>query len=400
MKASNVTSAICCVALKEEDYIVEWIAYHLLLGFNAIYIYDNSDDNCLRYFHGAHQGRVCVRHFPGKGQQNSSYNHFLETNKKDFTFAAFIDGDEFIVLKTSRYINPFLESKNIEAGVAINWSMFGSNFRESVGSGGVLQRFVRRSAALDECVKCIVRLDSVDEYSHPHYPTKRRGAIRDAKGRSVKEWSNPDGDDSEIVIFHFWTKSKEEFFRKITRGKATSGDFRPEPFLSFYEFNLRANQVYDDTALRFFESCYAEAVEQGLMPAKRESVPDDSDETTRLNREKQMLDLLVFAAGKIGPLHLWDLQELAAAASIGNHHQEKERLTTIRAQLEKNEELENLLRLERARSEQLQSTVNSLQAEKENSPQKVWPAFNLWKLFWFKRALHKAADIKCLNVNE
>jgi hypothetical protein len=34
---------IVCIAKLEQDYIEEFVRYHLAIGFNKIYIYDNDD---------------------------------------------------------------------------------------------------------------------------------------------------------------------------------------------------------------------------------------------------------------------------------------------------------------------------------------------------------------------
>ena len=39
----SVVPAIVCIAKKEEDYIEEFVRYHLALGFKIIYVYDNED---------------------------------------------------------------------------------------------------------------------------------------------------------------------------------------------------------------------------------------------------------------------------------------------------------------------------------------------------------------------
>ena len=38
-----LTTALCAIARHEEDYLAEWIDYHLALGFDHIFIYDNDD---------------------------------------------------------------------------------------------------------------------------------------------------------------------------------------------------------------------------------------------------------------------------------------------------------------------------------------------------------------------
>ena len=36
-------SAVCAVARNENAYLLEWIDYHLNLGFDKIFLYDNND---------------------------------------------------------------------------------------------------------------------------------------------------------------------------------------------------------------------------------------------------------------------------------------------------------------------------------------------------------------------
>lgn len=51
-------AAICCVAKDEEPYLKEWIAHHLSLGFQHIYICDNNDEEGLdSFFKEYYRGR-------------------------------------------------------------------------------------------------------------------------------------------------------------------------------------------------------------------------------------------------------------------------------------------------------------------------------------------------------
>lgn len=43
----DATAVVCAIAKNEGMYIDEWIAYNIKLGFDNIYVYDNSDDNDL-----------------------------------------------------------------------------------------------------------------------------------------------------------------------------------------------------------------------------------------------------------------------------------------------------------------------------------------------------------------
>lgn len=37
--------AICTIVKNENHYIRNWVSYHLRLGFDTIYLYDNNSDN-------------------------------------------------------------------------------------------------------------------------------------------------------------------------------------------------------------------------------------------------------------------------------------------------------------------------------------------------------------------
>jgi hypothetical protein len=69
----NFTVAICLVVSDGEQYFQEWVDYHLLaMQFEAIYVYDNSDnfDLCRWHDNTRHHpvySRVHVQHRPGPG---------------------------------------------------------------------------------------------------------------------------------------------------------------------------------------------------------------------------------------------------------------------------------------------------------------------------------------------
>jgi len=41
---SRDTAVVCSIMTKEEAYLDEWIDYHLGIGFEHMYIYDNTAD--------------------------------------------------------------------------------------------------------------------------------------------------------------------------------------------------------------------------------------------------------------------------------------------------------------------------------------------------------------------
>lgn len=102
--SSYIGCVLVCIAKKEEKYIEEFVKYHLQLGIDRIFLYDNEDIPTYADLLSEYKDKVYVIHLPGKtgniGPQGRALNHFTVTIMKDLniTHVAHIDIDEFIVL--------------------------------------------------------------------------------------------------------------------------------------------------------------------------------------------------------------------------------------------------------------------------------------------------------------
>ena len=56
MPTGDSRVALMAIALNEDPYIDEWIKYNLMIGFDHVYIYDNSEGNTLAYLHESYLG--------------------------------------------------------------------------------------------------------------------------------------------------------------------------------------------------------------------------------------------------------------------------------------------------------------------------------------------------------
>jgi hypothetical protein len=91
--------SICLLAKNENDYINEWLEWHLNLGVEHFYIYDN--DSTIPLINSINKDflQYCtIIDFPSprKHTQKEAYKHCLDNYKQDNEWIAFIDGDEFI----------------------------------------------------------------------------------------------------------------------------------------------------------------------------------------------------------------------------------------------------------------------------------------------------------------
>jgi len=242
------TAVICAIALNEEPYVHEWIQYHLKLGFDHIYIYDNDDKNPLKRLANKYQGKVTVIHYPGACQQMNAYYEFLHKARGEHTWCAFIDVDEFIVLRNHASIHPFLKKYCKEGALALSWVLFGSNGHKQYEQGPILARFIRRQDGVNRHVKVIVRLSHLEYMSGPHVAKLQVGRTHDCHGRHITYAYNDNPNDDIACIHHYFTKSEGEFLQKCKRGRADIPQKRD--FVSdFREHDL--NEVVDMRAADF-----------------------------------------------------------------------------------------------------------------------------------------------------
>lgn len=220
-------AVICCIALDEEPYIDEWIDYHLHIGFSHIYIYDNSPTHVLR---SKTTSRVTVVPFPGSSKQLIAYNVFVQTYKRKHMWAAFIDCDEFIVLKKHSSIVDLLHEYRDCQALALQWRMFGTSHEVSYRDEPVTKRFHYCSKDVHPLFKSICKMTFIENYNNPHKPSLLSGQLYDTNRHVIplNDFANPNGPVDVACIHHYYTKSEEEFRKKINRGKADMEEKRSE----------------------------------------------------------------------------------------------------------------------------------------------------------------------------
>jgi hypothetical protein len=274
---STETAAICVIVKEEELYIDEWVDYHLALGFDAIYIYDNSDEHEMRQW-GEEKGcHVTVKHFPGEAQQMKAYQDCAESYGRNHTWAAFFDADEFLMLKKHEHVVDFLAKYCPKGAIGINWVVFGTSGRLIYAPLPVTKRFVYREGdTVNPHVKSIVRMRDLSSGgpSNPHYVFSKQDKhkTRDTNGRAFRGPFNSDGPSDAAVFHHYHKKSRKEYIRKRTRGNVFRvNDQKQDELIADAKatINGQANgTVFDDSAwkaMKIFVPKYA-AFDQTTVP--------------------------------------------------------------------------------------------------------------------------------------
>ncbi len=162
-------SIVAC-ARWETAYIVEWLNYYRLIGYEHVFLYCNDDDPALLFervlpFTVGPAPFVTFYHHARQGQQYEMYCHFLEHSRHLTAWVSFFDIDEFLRLPEGETIGQFVSRFDpaIE-GIFFNWVFFGPNGHKTPPAGNVLEVYTRRQAWLHVLTKYLVRAHVFDAF--------------------------------------------------------------------------------------------------------------------------------------------------------------------------------------------------------------------------------------------
>lgn len=235
--------AVCAIAKDEGPYFKEWIDWHLALGVDRFYIYDNGSTDCTRAVLQPYidSGTVEYIPFPGHRRQLAAYDDCFLRHRYDTRWIAFIDLDEFIRPMTDATIPDFLRRMEHAPAVEINWLIYGSGGQKEKSPLPVTERFHRHSLPghiLNRHVKSIVNPRRVYGMIGCHEAARIDGHAVDSHGDPVRRsFRRREPQQDVIRVNHYAVRSFEEFVEKQSRGRA-SGRARTVEREYFDRFDL------------------------------------------------------------------------------------------------------------------------------------------------------------------
>jgi glycosyltransferase involved in cell wall biosynthesis len=240
------TGAICVFVRNEERGIQEWIAYHSLIGFDAIIVYDNGSTDATVDAAKAMQRVADVTvvdwsHATGQMAQGDCYEDCCKRFAGQYEWIAFLDSDEFLAPPPQAHLSSVLAGKFFAAGIAFNWACFGSNGHQQAPEALTIASFTRRSEPgffPNKHTKIIVRPDLVKRVINPHYFDIDGYYVR-PDGMPI-EWEQ-DGLTKEVIlsdwkINHYFVRSQQHWANKVARGYR-DGTVRTVDLFQIYDRN-------------------------------------------------------------------------------------------------------------------------------------------------------------------
>lgn len=256
----NNTSCILTVIKNEHEYLDEWIKYHIDLGIDHIFIFEDIDSDshksiCDKYGEKVSLNSVLraldkkererakeIKELKIYNVQNFYFKKLIRFIKNFYTYkydwCFLIDNDEFITLENENdKINDVLNLYKDYDAFIMSWKCYGANGyvnKPDYSKKGVVETYTKEVKPLtQDYVKSCYKIRTFDEdflVVH-HYPT------------DVCNWCNTDFVKNRFILTynkiylrHYITKSWEEYIWKLTKRRFMWGLRRD------YDFFFRLNK--------------------------------------------------------------------------------------------------------------------------------------------------------------
>ncbi|MCW5940573.1 MAG: glycosyltransferase family 92 protein [Fimbriimonadaceae bacterium] len=203
----------------EGDYLAEWLCFHMAVGFEHFYLYNNnSSDNfreVLQPFLDA--GLVTLHDWPTKPASPSADAHVLNNYRLESRWIAFFDADEFLFPVEKESLVELLQEFRGCNALGANWHMFGSNGHRKRPQGLVLENYPKCASELNRHQKSIINPRRAIQWMNSHhfvFKGWRQSVDENHRPRVGTFYDPPSG--LRIRCNHYYSKSEEDYLRKAS----------------------------------------------------------------------------------------------------------------------------------------------------------------------------------------
>ena len=212
-------TAICVIIKDENDYLDEWLDYHLNLGIDEIFLYEDygsksHEDIVKPYGDRVHLNSIDVifnSPYPNKNVIDTGENiqvqlfyYFTKFYKNVFDWVLFNDIDEFLILKQP--LHDLLKEYDDKPGLLLHWRWYGASGHIKKPEGKVMDNYKKCYKFHSDFPYNMKSFLNCKKFKNWEQPThKVEGAVF-----PLTEWGG-----HKAWINHYFTKSWEEWKTKI-----------------------------------------------------------------------------------------------------------------------------------------------------------------------------------------
>jgi len=257
----------------EAPYILEWIAYHMVLGVDRFIIVDNNSSDGTKeiLFKLQNEGLINLIHFNGykdKAPQLLAYTEVLK-NTTGIDWLGFIDTDEFISINSDLSLKKLLLDifKNEKIGaIALNWAIFGSSLLLEKENGLVTERFKYRAFQKfnsNHHFKSILQINSVSSVGgtpHKFQLKNDKKYVHSDGSVLIDNQTHGEGLSDKVILTpiklnHYMLKSKFEFDLRAKKPNVAHLQYniKDDKYFSYHDRNEIFDPINDEliSAVKF-----------------------------------------------------------------------------------------------------------------------------------------------------
>ena len=229
-KSNNIKVALCTMGKKENLYVNEFVGYHLKIGIDHIFIYDDNGPNEEKIKDAIsieYKNRTTIIENLKEmklGCQPDSFTHCYKNNIKKFDWFIMIDMDEFVYIVNGTLKDYLANNKFNKCDfIRLHWVTTNDNGLVHYDNRSLFERF-KPPYFIDTSIKTIVKgnIPNLKYWVHSPKlsPERNISCINTGdlfNGKYYSEGSHKINVEKSFVI-HFRYKSTEEFIVKYKRG--------------------------------------------------------------------------------------------------------------------------------------------------------------------------------------
>ena len=223
-RCDNKTTIIFTNA-RDEPNISEWVAHHLLIGFDKVVVFDHlSKVPIIKTIGTTFDGKLDVIKVNGDGNiKPKLMENALEIAKKgNYSWMLYLDSDEFLNINKYDNVKKLLDNFKEADAIGINWLMFGTSGYKEQPKGLLTENFIRSEIRLNQHVKSFVRPSVGIKVVNPHYfvinnPYRYYSVNGTKMNMCPFNYQPLPFMKSPAYVAHYYTQSESEHLRRKNR---------------------------------------------------------------------------------------------------------------------------------------------------------------------------------------
>lgn len=224
-RRSDNNSTILFTNARDEPNIAEWVAHHLLLGFDKVIIFDHLSTIPIETTVNTNfKGKLDIIKVDGSGNVKLKLMQqaINIASKYNYSWMLYLDADEFLNLNKYNHVKEFLNMFPQADAIGINWLMFGTSGHRKQPKGLLTNNFIKSELRLNKHVKSFVRPSVAVKVVNPHFyiivnPKRYYSCNRTRMGMQPFNEQPLPFINSQAYIAHYYTQSEEEHIRRKSR---------------------------------------------------------------------------------------------------------------------------------------------------------------------------------------